>query len=194
MSGLLVYSNLIFLLPAGRALARGLITRFVFNALVPFTSGGYHQCRSSGDPCWLNLPYIVFRDADFSIAQMMIPLSALYLIHWKEYAWLERIFILAFLAGIIFAVIQSGDELATIAAIIASISVAIVVVYWIAYALTSYWATGRSAFPRYDWGALVAGLAFTGIGIALFQVQNVLPMSWYWYVHSAWYASYSLYV
>lgn len=180
----LVYSNLVFLLPAIRAASRGLMTRFVFNALVPFTSGGYHACRT-GTTCIFGLPYPVFHATDFVVAQMAIPLSALYLVHWGAYAWLERIFILGFLTGMILAVVQGASSFLA-QGIIAGISIGIVLVYWAGYAITSYWDKGRPAFPRYDWGALLAGISYTGIAIGLFQLQNRLPMEWYWIIHSAW--------
>lgn len=183
-SAFLVYSNLAFFLPAIRAAARGLMTRFFFNALVPFTSGTYHECRAGGT-CVFGLPFPALKGADFVVAQMAIPLTALYLIHWKNYAWMERIFILSFLTGLIFSVVQ-GNSLTFTAGVVAVVAFAIVVIYWIGYALASYWDTGKSAFPRYDWGALVAGLSFTGVAIGLFQLQNELASSWYSPVHGDW--------
>ena len=185
MSALLVYSNLAFLLPAFRALARGLFTRFMFDVVVPFTSGGYHACRTSGTRCIFGISYPTFHAADFVVAQMAIPLTALYFIYWKSYAWLQHILILTFLLVMIFMVVQGGDTF-TAQALITAVSVGIVVIYWIGYALTSYWDTGKSAFPRYDWGALVAGIVFMGIAIGLFQMQNRVSTRYYWDIHSAW--------
>lgn len=187
MEALLVYSNFAFWFPAFRSLAYGHITRFVIFFIVPLTSGGYHACRSSanGDGCLFGLPYPVTHASDFVVAQLAIPLSALYLIHWKRYAWLERIFILGFLLAMIFAVIQGGDTMLAQAAI-ASISILIVVAYWIGYAVASCIDTGQSAFPKYEWGALLCGIALTGQAIALFWLQNKRPSSEYWVIHSAW--------
>lgn len=174
--------------------------------LILFTSGSFHAC-DQGYTCLFS--FQTQKDLDYIFAGLILPLTALYLIHWeRSYMWapLQRWFIILFALLISLLVVKGwGSELSG-QAVIAGVSLAVVVGYWIGYAVNAvcieypappalhwcwspdYDAAGVAGryFPKYEWGALLAGTALTSIGVYLFISQGTFLYTWGWVTHSMW--------
>ena len=173
----LVLSNLIFFIPAKRAVNYYRWTRAAIYFLIVFASGSYHACRSYSSLCIF--PYQLHHDLDFFFAELIIPLSALYLIYFPVfYQWIERWFIIMF-AILIFVLQVYTDGAIMVQLVIVAVSLLFVVVYWIGH----YASYGR--IPRYNWIMLSRGITVTILSIALFTVQGRY-MPGYWLIHSVW--------
>jgi hypothetical protein len=145
------------------------------------------------------------RDLDYIFAILMFPLTTLYFVHWGDtWAPLERLLIIVFALIISVLVISEQDKSSMVGqAIIAAASLAIPIIYWIGYAANAAMQyprpplkcccqkgyeslPGGRYFPKYEWGALLAGVSLTSIAIYLFTVQGTLVYSWTWVLHSMW--------
>jgi hypothetical protein len=138
-----------------------------------------------------------------------LPLTALYLVHWeRSYIWapLQRVFIILFAVLITLLVVEGGGSELGGQAVIAGASFAVVICYWIGYAVNAvcieypappklvwcwskeYDAAGVAGryFPKYEWGALLAGISLTSIGVYLFISQGIFLYTWTWVTHSMW--------
>jgi len=173
----LVISNLVFFIPAIRAVKWYRWTRAPIYFLIVFASGSYHTCRSYSNLCIF--PYQLHYNLDFFFAELIIPLSALYLIYFPTfYQWVERWLIILF-AILIFVLQIYTNGAIMVQLIIVAISFAFVSIYWIRY----YAQHGR--LPRYDWIMLSRGITVTMLSVALFTVQGRY-VEGYWGGHSVW--------
>ena len=89
-----IISNLAFIPPAIRAAYHGHYTRSAIYALIPFTSGSYHACDAYASACLFSFSF--HRQLDFFFAELIIPLSALFLVFWGDWAPVERFLIIGF--------------------------------------------------------------------------------------------------
>lgn len=197
-----ILSNFFFLVPAVQAFRYGRITRAIIYALIPFTSGSFHAC-DEGYSCVF--PFVMHKNLDYIFAILIIPLTALYFVHWGD-VWqpLERLLIIIFilLIAVIVNVQQDSESLIGLGIILLS-AVLVPVIYWIGYAVNAamQWprppllccchknyngAHGARYFPKYEWGALLAGVSLTSIGVYLFMVQGTLIYTWSYVLHSMW--------
>lgn len=173
----LVLSNLIFFVPAIRAVRMYRWTRAPIYFLIVFASGSYHTCRSYSSLCIF--PSQIHHNLDFFFAELIIPLSALYLIYFPVfYQWIERWFIILF-AILIFVLQIYTDGAIMVQLVIVAVSFVLVSSYWIWY----YSVNGR--LPRYNWIMLSRGITVTILSVALFTVQGRY-MQGYWAIHSIW--------
>lgn len=174
---LTIISNVAFLLPACEAAYKGKWTRFSIYILIVVASSMYHTCNSYPGSC--ALPSETLRHLDFFFAQLLIPLTALYVIHFSaRWAFLERIFIVAFAFGIFLVQMLIGESI-YIQMIVASISFAIIVAYWTGYGIV------YARLPYYNWDWLIMGLGFTAVACSLFVTQLQYHLL-YAYTHSCW--------
>lgn len=189
-------SNFFFLVPCVRAFQYGHFTRCIIYLLIPFTSGSFHAC-DEGFACVF--PFVVHRNLDYIFAIFIIPLTALYFVHWGDtWAPLERFLIVTFalLIGLLVSLGGTADSATTIGlGLVLFAAVAVPIIYWISYAANAYmqWprpkykcCQGTDYFPPYEWGAMLAGVSLTAIGIYLFLVQGTLVYQWSWVLHSMW--------
>jgi hypothetical protein len=134
---------------------------------------------------------------DYITAILILPLTALYFVHWGDvWAPLERALIIVFVVLISAIVVQQdGSDSLVGTGLIAGAAILIPILYWIGYAVNGAMQyprkkccspSGGIYFPKYEWGALLAGVAFTAIAVYLFLVQGTLVYSWTWVIHSMW--------
>ena len=123
-----ILSNFVFLLPAAEAVYMRRWTRFMIYLLIIINSSMYHACSGFSNACAFDA--ITHRHLDFFFAQLIIPLTALYIIDFPEkWAFLERILIIAF-AFVIFITQVLWGESNLIQIVLAIISLVIILVYW----------------------------------------------------------------
>jgi len=180
---LLVYSNLCFLLPALQAVKLNRWTMAGLYVLMILASSFYHACN-----CWTGdcvLSATVLRKDDFFFAQLLIIMTALYIIQFSpHWAWLER-FLILLAAAALFVVEVTMNEPFAAQCIIAAIAFALIVVYWIGYACTARSRPGHQMFPTYDWEAFSLGVALTALACVLFSTQQAWHLGYPW-VHAIW--------
>jgi Protein of unknown function (DUF3522) len=168
-----------------RAIYYGRYTRGAIYAAIPFTSGSYHACDAYASACLFGFGF--HHQLDFFFAELIIPLSALYLIHWGDWAPVERFLIVAF--GLALAILQyllPTSDFVVQGAVVAT-ALAIVTTYWIGYAAVACMQEKRcvAAFPAYNWPQLLAFVALATLSIVMFSVQNYVFL-WYDWIHSLW--------
>jgi Protein of unknown function (DUF3522) len=201
----LVASNLAFILSFIQAFLYRRWTRGILYLLMMTVSGLYHLCGSY-DVCVFS--YQVHHGLDFFFAELLIPVSAIYLVYFSpRWAWVERYLIFLLFAPAIFVlqIAFSGELL--VQAAVAGVALAILIVYWIYFALKAKWAWQSNGkrpypflghangkrektwklygFPPYRWNNLVLAVAFTAVSISFFSVQNMWHQG-YWAIHSIW--------
>ena len=181
---LLIYSNLSFLVPALQALKLNRWTMAALYVFMILASSFYHACNNWTGDCVLDAD--VLRKTDFFFAQLLIVITALYLIQFTpHWAFIERWLILV-AALALFVVEVTMDEPFMAQVIIVGVSVALIVGYWIGYACTARWRKGRYRyFPPYDWEAFALGIALTALACVLFSTQLAWHLGYPW-VHSIW--------
>lgn len=173
----LVVSNLIFFIPAIRAVKWFRWTRAPIYFLVVFASGSYHTCRSYSNLCIFS--YQLHHNLDFFFAELIIPLSALYLIYFPIfYQWIERWLIILF-AILIFGLQVYTDGAVVVQLVIVGVSFSLVSVYWIGHYVE------YKRLPRYNWIMLSRGIFVTMLSVALFTTQGRY-VNGYWAGHSVW--------
>jgi hypothetical protein len=189
-----VISNLFFLLPAWGAFCLGRYTRFMVYLFIVVASSMYHACLGFGSACHLSPTF--YRAVDFFFAQLVIPLTALYVIRFPpRYYWIERVIILAFAFVIVFIQTTLGDSL-YIQMILSAVSLILIVVYWIAYNVYRIHNPQlyKGAFvweivpDIYIWDHFVLGIGLTLVASSLFSTQLQMPR-YYWAIHSCWHAT-----
>lgn len=190
---LLVVSNLVFLVPvikAARMVCAGDAIRIVWATVyvcIIVASGSYHLCNSFSSTCLFNAA--THRAIDFFFAQLVIPLTALFLVYFSHrWQWLEWTAIAAF-AALLFVLEITVGEGFIIQMILALACFLIVAGYWIGFALyrKRYGRARRARLPYYDWDAFLVGIVLTLLAVSLFATQ----MQWhsgYWAIHSLWHA------
>lgn len=197
---LLVASNIFFIVPAIKSCFLHRWTRAFLYFCMIFASGFYHTCNSFAGACVL--PSLVHRKLDFFFAQWLIPVTALYLIHFPlRYAFLgeflrarkkitvsrvpsERWCILLF-GAVLFVFEAVFQEPFWLQVAVAGFSVLMIVAYWTAY--VAYYAThyGVPRFPRYQWEAFLLFVLLTGVACSLFATQANWHNGYAW-VHTIW--------
>jgi hypothetical protein len=188
---LLVYSNLAFVLPAIKAYDLNRWTMAGIYVLMILASSFYHACNNWTGDCVLDAD--VLRKQDFFFAQLLIVMTALYIIQFTaHYAYIERWLIL-FAAVALFIVEVTMDEPFLAQVIIACASFALIVAYWIVYACMASANASVAAsakrlnpyFPPYDWEAFALGVALTALACVLFATQRGWHLGYPW-VHCIW--------
>ena len=182
-----VISNAVFLIPCAQAIVLRHWTRAVLYFFMSIISSFYHVCDSWNGTCLLDA--VVHRKMDFFFAQLLIPVTALYIIKFKGvWCFLERVVIL-FVALFLFVVEVVSNEPFIIQVIIAGISFFAIITYWIGFAIyTSYKSGGKSwGIPEYDWDAFVMAVACTALACVLFATQRMWHGGYGW-VHSVWHS------
>jgi len=188
---LAILSNLAFFAPATLAIILGHYTMAAVYICIPFTSGSYHACDSFGTGCLFGFSF--HRSLDFFFAQLIIPMAALYLIYWGRWAPVKRFLLVGFALALILLQYQAEpisfteDNDLVVQAIVTGIAVLIVVIYWIAYAVTGCYQAGKPvfAFPHYEWRYMLLFVSLTALSIVMFVLQNYNYPD-YQYLHSLW--------
>lgn len=169
-------------------------TRASLFFLMIFASGTYHTCNSF-NACIFQ-PRI-HRKVDFFFAQLLIPVTALYLVFFGlEYAFVERFLIIGFAASI--AIVEFLlDEPFVLQLAIAGISLLIILIYWAVYASMKHneWEKEHgedgltlcrgAKLPPYNWHELSVGIALTAFACSLFTVQKSWWSGYVW-IHTIW--------
>lgn len=191
MDVLTIISNGAFILPAVESARRRRWTRFCIYLLVLVNSSIYHTCNSFAGQC-AGLPPHVTREMDFFFAQLMIPLTALYVIDFpEELYWMERVLIILS-AFIIFLVEQYFESTLLLQLILTGISLTFILIYWAWYALNSHHTKRQhSILPPYRWPHFAMAIGLTAVASSLFVVEMIMP-PFYWAVHSIWHVDAAL--
>lgn len=178
-----VLSNVAFLLPSVQSVYLRHWTRAVLYFFMIFASSFYHACNTWAGHCVLDAR--THCKLDFFFAQLLIPVTALYIIKFKgAWCFLERVLIM-FTALVLFIVESVSDEPFIIQGIIAGASFGAIVVYWIGYAIYTKHTEGRARIPRYDWSAMTKAVVCTTFACILFVTQRQSHTSYQW-IHSVW--------
>ena len=177
---LLVYSNLAFLLPAIQAVDLHHWTLAAIYLLMILASSFYHACS-----CWSGncvLPANILRKQDFFYAQLLIVITALYLIQFTpKWAFIERWLIIAAAVALFIVEVTMNEPFAA-QVIIAGIAFALIVAYWIGYSATG---PKGARFPPYDWESFALGVGLTAMACVLFATQREWHLGYPW-VHPIW--------
>jgi hypothetical protein len=180
-----VLSNFFFLIPAAEAVYMRRWTRFMIYLLILISSSMYHTCAGFANACAFDS--MTHRHMDFFFAQLIIPLTALYIIVFPpKWAFLERILIISF-AFVIFITQVVWGESNFIQMILAAVSLVMILVYWIVYAVTEFAKNPGAGWhlPSYDWPMFVMGLGCTAVACNLYATQLQYHGT-YWATHSCW--------
>lgn len=191
---LLVLSNAFFIIPSIKAYLLNRHTRSILYFLMIFASSFHHSCIG-GINCVL--PANFSRKLDFFFAQLLIPVTALYLIKFPQrLVKLERYIIWSFMVALLM-VEYFLNEPFWMQLIVVGLSVLFLFVYWIiygCYAQKEYREeTGEAscnkgcAFPKYDWINLGLGLGLSAMATTLFATQERWPGG-YDFVHAVWHS------
>lgn len=182
----LIASNLFFLIPSVEAFRRHRWTRAVIYLFIIAASGTYHACNSFSTTCLFQAA--THKRIDFFFAQLIIPLTALYIVYFApRYRFVERIAILLFALLIFVLEITTGVSF-FIQIVLAGVSFLIIAVYWVWYASTARLYTGRARLPPYDWEPFFLGILLTLVACSLFATQSQWHPG-YWAVHSIWHTN-----
>lgn len=191
---LLVATNAFFIIPSIKAWSLEHTTYSILYFIMIFASSFHHACIG-GINCVL--PPTIARKTDFFFAQLLIPMSALYLIQVPQaYAKLKRVLIWFFMVAL-FVVEVFLDEPFWMQVVIVGVSIGMLVVYWIIYA--SYYALNvyrgpKDAcggnclgfrFPPYNWLSLSLGFWLSIWAVCLFGPQGRWP-GFYDLIHALW--------
>ena len=180
---LLGASNAVVLIPSCASIYLHRWTRAALYFFMIFASSFYHACNSWPGHCVFEAT--TSRKIDFFFAQLLIPVTALYIIKFPvKYAFIERWLIMAFALGL-FVVEVFSNEPFIVQLIVAFISLALVFAYWIVFAIQSRRAGGEARLPTYDWRAFLMGIAMTSLACGLFVTQKRWHLGYPW-VHTIW--------
>lgn len=178
-----VISNVAFMLPSGQSMYLRHWTRAVLFFFMIFASSFYHACNSWTGHCTFDAN--IHRKTDFFFAQLLIPVTALYLIKFKGvWCFVERVLIML-AAATLFVVEVLSNEPFIIQVIISMGSFALIIGYWIGYAVYMNHKEGAPRIPNYDWEAMVLGVGCTALACTLFATQRMWHAGYPW-VHSIW--------
>ena len=178
---LTIISNAAFFLPASKAAQQRHWTMTCVYLLIIVCSSIYHTCNSFHGMC-LGLPPHVPRFMDFFFAQLVIPLTALYVIELPDVLyWVKRVAIVTF-GFAIFLLLQYFETSLTVQIALAGISFALIFVYWAVYASI------YKKLPDYRWDYFCLAIGLTALSSSLFVVQLIMPR-FYWAIHSVWHVN-----
>jgi len=186
-----ILSNGAFLLPACAAWSLGRYTRMCIFVLIIVASSMYHSCYAFGHTC--HLDPLHYQHLDFFFAQLVIPLTALYVVRFDDrWAWLQRVAIVAFAFVIVMVQLTVGHSL-IVQMVIAAVSLVVILGYWMGYNVVRghTWSTWELIPNIYHWDSLGQAVCLTGIACALFVTQ-MQAHTLYWAVHSVWHVSAAL--
>lgn len=193
---LLVVSNLAFLIPgitaiylynysdSPRLYRRVLMLIAAANYFaILLASSTYHLCNSFSATCLFDAA--THKSIDFFFAQLVIPLSAILVIHvppnWRALDWWWMVFF----AALLFVLEITIGEGFIVQMALALSCFAIVAIYWIGYGIYTKEKFGVWLFPAYDWEDFVMAIALTFMAVSLFATQTQWH-SGYWAIHSVW--------
>ena len=187
----LIISNLSLWIPAALSFYYLRVTKFpIYYVLGPLyflmglVSGMYHSCDSFPSTCLFS--FKTHNHLDFFFAQLIIPVSAIYLIYFPPWLyWLQGALILVLYAPGVWVITVTMSTDLWVQGLIAAAAILPVFMYWIWYAYYSKQVTGTARLPPYSWGYFVLAIALLGLSISLFSVQNIWHNG-YWAVHSLW--------
>jgi hypothetical protein len=176
-----IVSNAVFLVPAAEAVYKRRWTRFMIYLLVLVCSTMYHACSAFNSACVFDA--LTHRRLDFFFAQLIIPVSALYVVYFTpQWRFLERIFTIAFAFVILILLLTVGDSMYVQMAL-AGGALAIILVYWIGYAASS----GGGHMPPYEWDYFGMAIALTAASCVLYATQLQYHLMYAW-VHACWHS------
>ena len=191
MEVLPIISNLFFLVPAVEAVYQRRWTRFMIFLLIIVNSSMYHTCAGFAGACAFDS--LAHKHLDFFFAQLIIPLTALYIVDFPDsLLYLERILIIAFAFVIAITQIVWGEN-NYIQLSLAGASLVIIIVYWIVYSVTQFAknpddkSSGCFRLPPYDWQMFALGIACTAVACNLYATQLQYHQT-YWSTHSLWHS------
>jgi hypothetical protein len=175
-----IVSNAIFLVPAAEAVYKRRWTRFMIYILVLMCSTMYHACSAFNSACVFDAR--THRRLDFFFAQLIIPLSALYVVYFTpRWRFLERILTVAFAFVILILLLTVGDSMYVQMAL-AGGALAIILVYWIGYAVVS-----GGHMPPYEWDHFGMAIALTSVSCVLYVTQLQYHLMYAW-IHACWHS------
>lgn len=176
---LTVVSNFAFVVPLVEAYGRGYVDMAAVYLFIVICSSMYHTCNSFYGAC-AGLPPHVLHHLDFFFAQLIIPQTALFIVHVpQEWQRLKRMALLL-VAFVIFLTLQFFEATLMIQIIIGGVSFLFIALYWLVYALMH-----NGDLPPYDWNYFSMAIGLTSVSVSLFVVQMSMP-SFYWANHSSW--------
>lgn len=183
-----VLSNAFFVIPAFTAFAWGVFLYGVIYSLIPFTSGTFHACEQ-GFGCLFS--FQAHTQLDYIFATLIIPMTGLYLVHWEDvWAPLRDIFLLLFalIISLVVTQVTQEDNMFIWQALIIGASVAIPIFYWIGYYVYARYVMigAKRYFPKYEWGALLAGVSLTIAGVTIFMTQGMYAYQYVPDLHGMW--------
>lgn len=186
----LILSNLPFLLPAVKSAQLHRFTRAAVYFLMMLASGFYHTCNSFASACVFEAQ--THRKIDFFFAQLIIPVTALYIVKFApRWHFLERWLIILF-AVVIFVVELVTEEPFVIQLIVGLISVGMIAIYWTYFGYRKYQFEKKRGFthpsfgiPNYDWEPFSMGICLSVLACSLFATQKEWHIG-YWAIHSVW--------
>lgn len=191
---LTIVSNVAFLFPAAEAFERQYIVEGIVYLFVLVCSTLYHTCNSFSGAC-IGLAPDVLRDMDFYMAQLCIPLIALYAIRpWGDlFYWFKTAALMIIAFGLFLCQRYFGNS-AIVQMIVAAISFGSIFIYWLLYALRQCRKHGdhvKHYLPRYRWDMFALGIGLSGAACALFAAE-MLNHEFYWAIHACWHVDAAL--
>lgn len=152
--------------------------------IMGLVSGLYHSCDSFPSTCLFE--FKTHNNLDFFFAQLIIPVSAIYLIYFPPWLyWFQGVLILVLFAPAVWVITVTMSTDLWVQGLIAGASLLPVLIYWAWYAYYTQKITGKARFPPYSWGYLVLTISLLGLSVTLFSFQQ-LWHSGYWAIHSLW--------
>lgn len=191
MDVLLIVSNVFFLIPSVKSVMLHRYTRAAVYFLMMVASAFYHTCNSFPSACVFEAQ--THKKIDFFFAQLIIPVTALYIIKFSPaYAFLERWLIILF-AVVIFVIEVVADEAFIVQMVVGLVSVLMIAVYWIYFGIHKYRNEKyvlhsphpRFAIPNYNWMDFSLGIGLSALACSLFATQKQWHLG-YWAIHSVW--------
>jgi hypothetical protein len=180
----LIISNLVFIFPLLKAVWLHRYTRAILFGLMTLASGFYHACKSFSSLCIFDSETL--RKCDFFFAQLLILVSALYLIEFPlRLQWVERMFIIGIFPIALFVLQMSFDGELLVQLIVTGVAAIGLFVYW-------YWYHRKfGRWPRYNWIMFTMAIAMITLAASLFSTQSLWPKG-YAYIHSVWHINAAL--
>ena len=161
-------------------------TRAAIYFLMIFASALYHACNSFSSLCLFSAD--THKMIDFFFAQLIIPVTALYVIKFPlRWSFIERWLVVGSAILIFVLIITIGTSF-IVQMVLAIGSFVFIALYWVGFALWHYEKYGKGRIPRYEWNAFFWGIALTLLAVSLFATQSQWVPG-YWAVHSLWHTA-----
>jgi Protein of unknown function (DUF3522) len=166
---LMIISNVAFIIPSIKSVALNRWTRAALYFCMIFASSFYHAYFGVS----------VARKTDFFFAQLLIPVTALYIVQFgRKLYFLERWLIIAFAVALFLVEVFLNEPL-WMQLVVVGVSAFVVLVYW------GWHAWQRGGLPKYDWDNFALGIALSATACTLYVTQT----EWHLgraYIHSLW--------